>query len=119
MAEQNVTDLSYLYSISMGDDTLVEEMIVLFLEGAPPIIETLKELVHKEDWSGVAVTAHKLKPNLAYMGLNSAQKVLEKLEKNARNGKDLGDIKKQITRIEQICNQSYPELNEILAELRS
>lgn len=119
MAEQKITDLSYLHEISMGDDRLITEMITLFLENTPLSIENLKTLTYQGDWPGVAAISHKLKPNLVYMGLNSASEILEKLEEAAKTESNLLGFEDQITLLERICEKSYKELNHRLKELRS
>lgn len=119
MTEQKVTDLSYLYEICMDDDRLVTEMIALFLENVPLSIKRLKTLVRQEEWSEVAAVSHKLKPNLAYVGLDSAREMIERVEKNAKSEEKLDAIEEQILQIEHMCKQSYKELSKVLKELRN
>ncbi len=122
MAKQNITDLSYLHEISMGDDELVAEMIALFLENVPRSIKRLKTLVQQEEWDEVASITHRLKPNLAYVGLDSAKAIIEHIEKRARVGNNAigkNNMSVEILRLEQLCRQSYKELNEALKELGS
>ena len=118
MAEQKITDLSYLNDIAMGDKALITDMIELFLEGVPVSVEHLKSLIESKEWKRVAEIAHKLKPNLAYMGLNSAKDMLEQLEEDARKNENTENLFHQASQIEKICNQAYVELNEMLDELR-
>ena len=122
MAKQNITDLSYLHEISMGDDELVAEMIALFLENVPRSIKRLKTLVQQEEWDEVASITHRLKPNLAYVGLDSAKAIIEHIEKRARVGNNAigkNNMSVENLRLEQLCRQSYKELNEALKELGS
>lgn len=117
MFEQRVTDLSYLRKIFKGNTLLARKMIGLFLTETPQSLEDIKRSIRQENWPGVEAAAHKLKPNLAYMGLRSARLLILDLEKNARESQEQEQALSQVNSIEQICKQAYKELNAELEEL--
>jgi len=119
MADQRITNLSYLEEMGMGEDALLVEMIELFLENTPESIRILHTHAENEEWENLAAEAHKFKPNLFYMGLEDAQQVIIEIEESAKNRADLEAIPFKIQQIENVCQKAYLELEEILEELKS
>lgn len=119
MADQRITNLSYLEELGMGEDALLIEMIELFLVNTPESLQILRTHAQNEDWESLAAEAHKFKPNLFYMGLTDAQQVIIKIEESAKEESDLETILPRIQGIEVVCEKAYGELREILDELKS
>lgn len=102
----------------MDDKGLVAEMVQLFLENAPLALSNLKELSSKQNWKRFAEEAHKLKPNLAYMGMNQTKALLEEVEGFAKKKQQLGSIPSKIEIIDRRCQKAYAELREALKQIR-
>lgn len=119
MSEQPITDLSYLEEMGMGDDSLVIEMVELFLENTPESLSQLRKYHTEENWSQLAAEAHKLKPNLSYVGLEGAKKKVIEIEKSAKNQTNLDSVEGKINEIEETCRQAYIELRDRLVHLKS
>ena len=92
----------------MGDDDLLIEMIDL-----------IRDHNEQENWKKVAAEAHKLKPNLSYMGLKKAREIIVNVEKTAKNDPDQMEIEHSIDRVETICRQAYQELEQELTALKT
>lgn len=82
-------DLSYLENMSGGDNTMIVEMIELFLKETPLHLDNLKTANDKKEWNKVASEAHKVKPIMLYVGLSELNLVCKKLEDNARGDQDV------------------------------
>jgi len=119
MSDQRLTDLSYLEEMGMGDASLVIEMVELFLENTPESLRQLKKYNSEEKWTLLAAEAHKLKPNLSYMGLEGAKKTIIEIEEIAKNQTELDSIEEKIHEVEEICKQAYTELQDRLANLKN
>ena len=118
MADQRITDLSYLEDMGMGDDSLLIEMIQLFLDNTPESLRLMKEHEANNDWEKLSAEAHKLKPNLSYMGLNGAREIILDIEESVKDEAGLDAISGQIRELETICRKAYTELSERLDELQ-
>lgn len=118
MAEDSKVDISYLRSISSGDDAFVVEMIELFLENTPGMLDRIEKCYENEDWKQLASVLHSFKPNLDYVGLQETKKIVEDLEVKAGNKNlpaNTGELLKTVT---ERCEKAYAELNEMINELK-
>lgn len=118
MSEKQITNLSYLEEIGMGDDELLIEMIEMFIKNTPETLNTLREYNREEDWKMLSAEAHKFKPNLSYVGLEEAHQIVLEIEKTAKNESDPEGFSAEIDRLDDICQQAYKELNVQLEELK-
>lgn len=89
-------------------------MIRLFLEDAPIAIDKMKTLTDRGEWSLVAAEAHKLKPNLSYMGLDETKDLLVELEGYAKKEEETEKIGPLIVKIKERCDRAYGELEKEL-----
>lgn len=118
LANYETIDLGYVKDLSGGDDVIVIELIELFLVNAPEAIDNIKKYYENEDWKKLGEEAHKIKPNMAYMGAEKARVLIEEIEKSAKDRSSPDDIGKKIERVESICDQAYAELNSVLEDLK-
>lgn len=119
MSDQQITDLSYLENMGMGDNTLIIEMIELFLQNTPEALRAMKDYEVNGDWEKLGEEAHKLKPNLSYMGLEGAKDIIIEIEDQVKKKSGHSEISDKISEIEAICKQAYTELTEKRDELLS
>ena len=113
-----MTDLSYLEEMGMGDNALIIEMVELFLENTPETLRRIKKHRDEENWTQLAAEAHKLKPNLSYMGLEGAKQTVIEIEKMAKSQSDLDAVEAKIDEVEIICKKAYTELQDRLVHLK-
>lgn len=99
-------DLSYLENMSGGDNTMIIEMIELFLKETPQHLDNLKNANDTQEWTKVASEAHKVKPIMLYVGLSDLNLVCKKLEDNAKGDQDT-EISNDL--IDQLVN-GYQEI---------
>lgn len=116
---QSVTDLSYLREVAMGDDEIVIETTKAFLESTPSALENLKECFANQEWDEVYKQAHKIKPNLQYMGMERAQELIIEIEEQARSREISEDLGDKIKEFNTICSKGLDELSEKVEELES
>ncbi len=82
-------DLTYLESMSMGSQEMVNEMIQIFLDQIPEFTTGLNDLLANQDFVGLAAIAHKAKSSVAVMGMDELTTVLKNLEIKAKAGEDI------------------------------
>ncbi len=87
-----IINLTYLESISDGDNDIVNELIGIFIDQMPDFYEGFAESFEKKEWLKIAAFAHKAKSSVLSMGID-----------------DLGN--KDLKDLELICKQMV--LNEL------
>ncbi|HEY1063563.1 MAG TPA: Hpt domain-containing protein [Daejeonella sp.] len=112
-------DLSYLKDVASGSDEFMIDMIDLFLDQTPAYFEQLEQFIIEEDWSKVADIAHKIKPTLAFMGVDSARESMAEIEQNARNLINLEAISPAFQILKEMSVQLYTQLAEVKASLQN
>lgn len=119
MSASTRTDLSYLKSMSSGDNALVIELIELFLENAPVTLQNMEDHCQQQQWSALAAEAHKLKPNLAYMGMEKSKSLILELEKDAKEQQNTDELAEKIKTLKQHIQEARTELQAELKKLNS
>lgn len=119
MANRGLTDLSYLENLGMGDESLIIDMVELFLENTPESLRLIKKYESEKNWVKLSAEAHKLKPNLSFVGLEQAKALLLEVERSAKNKSNLETVGSNIQQIGEICERAYAELEETLKKLKN
>ena len=105
-----VVDLSYLKDISDNDEEFIKDMILSFMENSPLMIDQIKKAAKVENWGEVGNIAHKIKPSIVFMGINSIKDVVETIESSGLKAKNVDRIPALIARLEATCQQACEEL---------
>lgn len=117
MTKNRAVDLSYLNKMAMGDVRIIRETVESFLQSTPEALANLQEYLEQQKWDKLAKEAHKIKPNLIYMGMSEAHEILLKIEQQAKGGNTEG-IEKRIHTFSVICNQALDELLQKVNEMK-
>lgn len=112
-------DLSYLKDVASGSDEFMIDMIDLFLDQTPTYFDQMEQHIHEESWSKVADIAHKIKPTLAFMGVDSAKDSMAEIEHSARNLKNIETILPAFKVLKEMTVDLYTELARVKAELQN
>lgn len=112
-------DLSYLKDVASGSTEFMIDMIDLFLDQTPTYFEQLEQFIIEENWPKVAEIAHKIKPTLAFMGVDSARESMAEIEQNARNLINLETISPAFQILKEMSLQLYNQLREVKASLQN
>lgn len=115
--ELNV-DLSYLRDVSSGSNEFMVEMIELFLEQTPAYFEQLDQFIKDGNWPKVADIAHKIKPTLAFMGVDAAKENMAEIEHKARNLQNTDEIGPAFKILKALSTELFSKLKEIKDELK-
>lgn len=99
-------DLTYLKTISDGDEAIVKELIEIFIEQVPEFTIGLQDNFKLKNWNSIAALAHKAKSSVISMGMTELGEVdLKNLELLAKN--------KRIREIEESDDNDEGALNEL------
>ncbi|HSV87930.1 MAG TPA: response regulator [Bacteroidales bacterium] len=107
-------DLTYLEETSEGDKEFSSTMISFFVENTPTVLDNLKSSIQTKDWEAVRQIAHKLKPQVIYMGIHIIKDEVEKIEHLANIKTNLNEIPDLASKTEKYCFLAIEQLKEEL-----
>jgi PAS domain S-box-containing protein len=105
------TDLAYLTHRTKSDPGLMMEMIALYLQQTPPLINTMKKSLRDNDWSSLYSAVHKMIPSFSIMGISvDFENMAKKVQEYASTQQKAADIPDLILQLDRICGQACHEL---------
>jgi PAS domain S-box-containing protein len=78
--EAALYDLSKLNEIARGNEAFINKMIKLFIEQIPAATAAIQAAYLAKDFDSIKRTAHRIKPSIDNMGINSLTKVVREIE---------------------------------------
>jgi PAS domain S-box-containing protein len=93
-------DLSYLRSVSNGNENFISDMVATMKESIPKSITEIQDSVNKNDYSKLAKALHKIGPSLPMMGLDELKAELVDVENDLKNNQKHNSIPQ---RVESLC----------------
>jgi len=93
-------DLSYLRSVSNGNENFISDMVATMKESLPKSISEIRETINKNDFPKLAKLLHKIGPSLPMMGLDELKSELVDIQNDLKNKPDPHSISH---RIESLC----------------
>ena len=105
------TNLNYLNVRTKSNRVLMMEMISLYLEQTPPLIDTMKQSLFDKDWKLLQSTVHKMIPSFAIMGINvDFENMAKKVQEYASTQQQTEGISEMVIKLEKVCMQACSEL---------
>ncbi|HSQ45285.1 MAG TPA: ATP-binding protein, partial [Lutibacter sp.] len=105
------TNLNYLNVRTKSNRVLMMEMISLYLEQTPPLINTMKQSLIDKDWKSLHETVHKMIPSFSIMGISvDFENMAIKVQEYASAQQQTGDITEIVMKLEKVCMQACNEL---------
>ncbi|MFY7732366.1 MAG: ATP-binding protein [Bacteroidia bacterium] len=112
-------DLGYLSHRTKSNPVLMQEMILLYLEQTPPLIASMKDSFANKDWGTLKSSVHKMIPSFSIMGMSSEFEMMaKKVQEFADTQQKSEGINELVIQLENVCNQSCHELQEVLINLK-
>lgn len=107
------TDLTYLKRITKSNPKLMMEMISLYLEQTPTILNAMNQSVEEKDYTSLYKAVHKLIPSFAIMGISSDfEDKAKKLQGYAIKQEYLEEIPDLVLQLDKVCKQACEELKD-------
>ena len=107
------TDLTFLALRTKSNPDLMMQMISLYLEQTPPLINAMKQSFHDKDWNLLGGVVHKLIPSFSIIGINKDfENMAKKLQEDAKQHEHPNEIKNLVIQLEDVCTQACKELEE-------
>lgn len=106
-------DLEYLNRRTKSNPELMMEMITLYLEQTPPLVNSMKQSFQNKDWNLLQSSVHKMIPSFVIMGIHiDFENMAKKVQEYASTQKEMHVIEEMVLQLETICNQACQELEE-------
>lgn len=103
-------NLSMIESISGGDKSFIEKMLVLFLETVPKTLNDLKVSADEGDWPMLSKHAHKLKSTIDSMGISSLKQDIRDIELDAKTGTDPERLRALTAKVLEVMERVMGEI---------
>jgi PAS domain S-box-containing protein len=106
-------DLAYLSKRTKANTGLMMEMIRLYLDQTPVLMEQMKKGMGDKDWEAIHTAAHKMIPSFSIMGIRQEFENLAKtIQEYSGVRQHLDELPKLILQLDNICLQACVELKE-------
>lgn len=112
-------DLTYLKSHSPNNPKFLLQMVEMILIETPPYLEKMKECLLSQDWEGLHLNTHKIKPSIDFIGMSKdIFETAKSLEENAKEQKNIDEIPSQYEKVNKAFQEAFVELAEEVRNLR-
>ena len=109
---QKHIDLSYLKQLSNGDNKFICEMLSLFIDQTPDMLDRMTKYLELKDWKALSSAAHKMKPSVMFVGLREIETDLHRIEDYAAGVINTDQIPPMLTHVKDICTAAVNEIKE-------
>jgi PAS domain S-box-containing protein len=118
--KDKVTNLDYMAARTKKNPVLMREMMRLFLEQTPVLINHLKEASIANDWETIQSSAHKLIPSFAIVGIKKEfEKDAQTIQDYSSRKIDIESIREMVNKIETVCLKACMELADEVKQMES
>ena len=112
-------NLDYLNHRTKSNPKLMIEMIGLYLEQTPELINTLKQSLLDQDWNLLNAAIHKMIPSFSIMGIHSDfENMAKKIQEIVAIQQQNDEMEDMILKLENVCMQACKELEVELETLK-
>ena len=113
-------NLLYLNQRTKSNPVLMMEMISIYLQQTPPLINSMKQSYLDKDWKLLHSAVHKMIPSFSIMGISTDfENMAKKVQEFANTQQEEEDINEMVIQLEKVLNQSCSELEEELNRIKN
>ncbi len=105
-----------LAAVAKGNDDFVKHMMRKFIEQSKIGLVEIKQQYDNKNWLEVKKAAHKFKPSLDFMDVNSLKKEIRLIEKYAAEETNLDQLPDLINYLENTCHLIIAQIEKDLVE---
>ncbi len=105
----------YLDSVSGEDDNTMSEIIGIFKEQVPQMLQEMKKLFTEKNYYTLGLLAHKAKSSVAIMGMDDLAALLKAFESEAKEGRETDKYEYYISRFEKDTSEAILELDDLIS----
>jgi HPt (histidine-containing phosphotransfer) domain-containing protein len=116
---QSCTNLDFLAKRTKSNPELMQEMISIYLEQTPPLIDAMRQSLADKDWPSLHAAVHKIIPSFSIVGMHQDfEDLAKKIQEYAGSQRDTDKIPSLFLQIENICRQACTELEAALNKFK-
>jgi HPt (histidine-containing phosphotransfer) domain-containing protein len=108
-------DLTFLNSFTGGNPEKIKKYITMFLNYCPAQLSQMNEHLTAGNYDGLRGTAHALKPQITYMGIQGGDEMVKKIESMAGTRTDVEKLPELMSNFQKVCEQAMVELKDEIA----
>ena len=113
-------NLDYLNHRTKSNPKLMIEMIDLYLQQTPPLINTIKQSLIDKDWDLLHAAIHKIIPSFSIVGIHSDfENMTKKIQEFVVIQQQNDEMEEMILQLENVCTQACKELELELQTLKN
>lgn len=112
-------DLSYLIKMVGHNPTFMIEVFDTFIDQTPVYLTELDSALASKDWDMVANSIHKIKPTFSYIGRDDIKDFVQEIEQNARNKENVEEIPANVSRLKDLLQHVYAQLEEAKKDIQA
>ena len=113
--DYKLINTDYLDSVSGDDYNIMSEIIGIFKEQVPEILNEMKKLYTEKNYYSLGLLAHKAKSSVAIMGMNDLAVMLKSFELEAKEGKEADKYEYYINKFEKDTSEAIGELDDLIS----
>jgi signal transduction histidine kinase/CheY-like chemotaxis protein len=112
-----VIDLNHLKELTKENEERIQKYIGIFLQNVPHDLEILRTAYNEKNYGAFKETAHKIKGNVAYMGIKNLTELFTSAEYGNLDTLPASEFKVIFENIEKTCLAAIDELQEVKSVL--
>ncbi|WP_462251125.1 PAS domain-containing protein, partial [Ferruginibacter sp.] len=114
------TNLEYLQKHTKSNPKLMMEMIQLYLEQTPPLINTIKQSLAGKNWELLQSAVHKMIPSFSIVGMNPDFTAMAKKIQQYSIAPEVNDeVHDLVLQLEKACGQACIEMEEAYNSIKN
>lgn len=103
-------NLKHIFEMANGNRSFVDKTTGIFLEYTPGVLAELETGFQTADWNRVSEAAHKLKPTIDLMYIDSLREVIRSIEENGKQAQQLENMEADIQMVVHTMRQVMVQL---------
>ena len=111
----NLFNLAKLENVSQGDLKFVQKMIGIFTTETKTALKDINKAFENSDIKTINYVAHKIKPSIIFMGIESLKETVLKLEKFPAPENSTEELGALIIKLENVLHTVFGELAQLEA----
>lgn len=105
-------NLTFLNTFTGGNPDKIKKYVMMFINHCPGQLVIMKDQLSNQNYDGLRGTAHALKPQIIYMGIQGGEDLIKKIESMAGTKTDVEKLPEMLTGFDTLCQQAIVELKE-------
>jgi signal transduction histidine kinase/response regulator of citrate/malate metabolism len=111
-ADDKLYDLSGLEAISRGNQSFINKMVNMFCEQTPGMVRQMKESLNTDNLKKMSDIAHKMKPSIDNLKINSLKEDIRYIEKGYKDNLPKSQLADKLKKIENITNHVIQKMRQ-------